>query len=283
MVKTNSKISYNYATVKVTQSRIDKGLLAVPVAWIDWFPKQKIPVRVFFDDSNVPKLKTYTPYTSSSRECRIGGLAAWFRRNRVRDGNEIVVQLIDKENYIYRLIHEEQFLAKTQQIQKRFDSSPNDSKALESLSEIAQWINVDRQTAVLNEFYRLIKEERIESRGIITRKESKLKESAPANSKILLGEIYKGHCQVCDFWFLKKDGAPYYEIHHIHDQLGNHLRNLLLVCGNCHNQFTYAHVQQEFLEDWLYRVHFNYQMFNVNQVIFNQKFSQPIKQAFAVA
>jgi len=283
MVKTNSKISYNYATVKVTQSRIDKGLLAVPVAWIDWFPKQKIPVRVFFDDSNVPKLKTYTPYTSSSRECRIGGLAAWFRRNRVRDGDEIVVQLIDKENYIYRLIHEEQFLAKTQQIQKRFDSSPNDSKALESISEIAQWINVDRQTAVLNEFYRLIKEERIESRGIITRKESKLKESVPPNSKILLGEIYKGHCQVCDFWFLKKDGAPYYEIHHIHDQLGNHLRNLLLVCGNCHNQFTYAHVQQEFLEGWLYRVHFNYQMFNVDQVIFNQKFSQPIKQAFAVA
>jgi hypothetical protein len=282
MVKTVSKTAYNYATVKITQSRIDKGLLAIPVPWTDWFPKQKIPIRVFLDDSNVPKLKNYTPYTSSSRECRIGGLAAWFRRNHVRDGDEIVVQVIDEDNYIYRLIHEEKFLAKTQQIQNWFDTASDDFNAVESLSEIARWNNIDRQTAALHEFQRLIQEEKIEERKTIARKQSQSKESVPPKSKILLGEIYKGHCQICDFWFFKKDGTPYYEIHHIHDQLGNHLTNLLLVCGNCHNQFTYAHVKQMFRKGWLYRVHFNERAYDVNQIIFSQQLFQPTKQIFTV-
>lgn len=282
MVNTNSKIEYNYATVKVTQSRIAKGLLAIPVAWLDWFPKQKVFIGVFLDDSNIPQNKNYTPYTSSSHECRIGGLAEWFSQSRIRDGDEIVVQLIDKDSFVYRLIHEAKFITKTRQIQNQFDNSSDESNALKSLSKIAQWINVDTQIATLNEFHRLIKEEKMEERRILTRKESFLKEGVPPNSKILLGEIYKGHCQLCDFWFLKRDGTPYYEIHHIHDQLGNHLRNLLVVCGNCHNQFTYANVRQEFIEGWLYRVHFNERAFNINQIILKQKFSQPMKQIFTV-
>ena len=69
-----SKIEYNYLTIKITQSRIDKGLLAIPVSLIDVFPKNKQKIKVYFDDSNNYLELSFTLYTSSSRECRIGVL-----------------------------------------------------------------------------------------------------------------------------------------------------------------------------------------------------------------
>jgi len=36
-----SKLPFNYKTIRVTQSRINKGLLAIPVSLIDYFPKRK--------------------------------------------------------------------------------------------------------------------------------------------------------------------------------------------------------------------------------------------------
>lgn len=41
MQKTASKIPFSYKTIKLTQSRLNKGLLAIPVSLIDYFPKQK--------------------------------------------------------------------------------------------------------------------------------------------------------------------------------------------------------------------------------------------------
>ena len=39
MKKTKSELPLNYITVKTTKSRIDKGLLAIPVSLIELFPK----------------------------------------------------------------------------------------------------------------------------------------------------------------------------------------------------------------------------------------------------
>ena len=121
---------------------------------------------------------------------------------------------------------------------------------------------------------------KLEQRRRMARKESRVKENVPANLKLLLGEIYKGHCQVCSFWFLKRDGTPYYEIHHISGMFGNHPQNLLLVCGNCHNQFTYADVEPKFTEGWLSKVNFNDREFGVTQIVFSEKFEEPTKQVF---
>ena len=59
-----SQIAYNYATIRITKSRLDKGLLAIPVSLIQWFPKQNCQINVFLDDSVHSQLKTYTSYTS---------------------------------------------------------------------------------------------------------------------------------------------------------------------------------------------------------------------------
>lgn len=275
-----SATGHNYATIKITQSRIDKGLLAIPVSLIDWFPRQNTQIKIFFDDSLKSQFKNFTAYDSSSRECRIGGLVEWFRKNHMRNGDEIVIQQIDKSNNTFRLIAETKFILKTQKLQNEFDSARDEEEAEENLIKIAKWTNENKDVAKLSEFQRLAQELKAEPRKRIVKKEAHVKENVPPNLKLLIGKIYLGHCQVCEFWFLKKDQIPYYEIHHIDDRLGNYLQNLLLVCGNCHNQFTYARVKQEFKTGWLFRVHFNDRVHNVNQIAFIRKFQEATKQVF---
>jgi hypothetical protein len=50
-LKKPSEISYNYATIKITQSRIDKGLLAIPIGLAESFPRQNKDVEVYLNDS----------------------------------------------------------------------------------------------------------------------------------------------------------------------------------------------------------------------------------------
>ena len=71
MQKVKSEIGYSYITIKITKSRIDKGLLAIPISLLDKFPKEKRKITIFFDDEENPSSKNFTPYISSSKECRI--------------------------------------------------------------------------------------------------------------------------------------------------------------------------------------------------------------------
>ena len=103
----------------------------------------------------------------------------------------------------------------------------------------------------------------------------------PANLRILLEAIYKGHCQVCDFWFLKKDRKPYFEIHHLDPMKAHHPKNVLVVCGNCHNQFEYTFVKQEFDGGmWLVRVSFNEAVYPVKQAMLDMEKEGFYKELF---
>lgn len=94
------------------------------------------------------------------------------------------------------------------------------------------------------------------------------KEGIPAAIRKILTEIYDGKCQITQFGFLTRNGKPYFEIHHIKPDLGNHLKNLLVICPNIHALFTYAHLQQYFDEEgWLRRVKFNNEQYNVIHII----------------
>jgi predicted HNH restriction endonuclease len=94
------------------------------------------------------------------------------------------------------------------------------------------------------------------------------KEGVPATIRKILTEIYNGKCQITQFGFLMKTGKPYFEIHHINPYLGNHFKNLLVVCPNIHAIFTHTHVEEYFdEEDWLRRVKFNNEEYNVIHII----------------
>jgi hypothetical protein len=104
MQKVKNEIGYSYVTIKTTRSRINKGLLAIPVSLLDRFPNEKRKITIFFDDEEKPSMKSFVPYNSSSQECRINGLSSWFIKNKIQDQDEIVIQFLDENEGIYRLI-----------------------------------------------------------------------------------------------------------------------------------------------------------------------------------
>jgi hypothetical protein len=279
MIKVKSPINYNYATIKITQSRINKGLIAIPISLIKWFPEHNARIQIYLDDSITPESKNYSSYKSKTRECRIGGMAEWFSRNNIKDGDEIVIQLMDKKHFIYRLIPESKYILKTHKLQESLDSSEDEASAKEEILRLSKWAGIDRSKVVLNEYVRLVYSSQIKERRYVKRRLNQARESAPYNLRVLLGDIYKGHCQVCEFWFLKRDNGPYFEIHHINPLLSNNPRNLIVVCANCHRQFEYAAVKNEFNQDnWLIKVSFNSKIYSVNQILLTAKYEEFFKQ-----
>lgn len=279
MIKITSPISYNYATIKITQSRIKKGLIAIPMSLAKWFPEHNARIQICLDDVITPEIKQYSSYKSTTRECRIGGMAEWFRGNKIKDGDEIVIQLIDKEHFVYRLIPESRFILKTHQLQNNLDSSDSEISAKKEIEKLSRWAGIYQGQVVLNEYIRLVNTIPIEERRYVDRRSKQARETTPYNLRVLLGDIYEGHCQVCDFWFLKKDNEPYFEIHHINPLLSSNPKNLLVVCANCHKQFEYTDVRNEFNQDnWIVKVRFNDKIYPVNQIILTKKHEEFIKQ-----
>jgi len=265
MKKIKSKIPYNYKTIKITQSRLNKGLLAVPVSLIDYFPKQKGKIYVATGINDRVSAKVFTPYTSSSRECRIGGMRDFYEKFNLKDGDEIVVQILDTNKY--RILTEKQFEGMVKGTEKEFDKSESEVVAGSKLEAISKIANTTPKETLWSEYYRLTKMEIAERRQKIV-KPREAKESAPLSVRKLLTEIYNGKCQITGFGFLMKNGKPYFEIHHIKPELGNHIKNILVISPNIHAQFTYAFVKEFFDNDgWLRRVKFNDKMFVVNHII----------------
>ena len=82
VVRSKSQINYSYATIRLTQSRIDKGLIAVPAALAKWFPDHNADIEIYLNDSPISHSKRYSSYSSSTKECRIGGVRRWFEKWR---------------------------------------------------------------------------------------------------------------------------------------------------------------------------------------------------------
>jgi predicted restriction endonuclease len=265
MQKTTSKIPYNYKTIKITQSRLNKGLLAVPVSLIDYFPKQKGKIYVATGINDRVSAKVFTPYTSSSRECRIGGMRDFYEKFNLKDGDEIVVQLLDTNKY--RILTEKQFEDIVKGTEKEFDESESEAVASSKLETISKVVNITPKETLWSEYSRLTKMEIQERKQKIVKSRG-TKESAPPSIRKLLTEIYDGKCQITGFGFLMKNWKPYFEVHHIKPELGNHIKNILVVSPNIHTQFTYAFVKEFFDNDgWLRQVKFNDKMFVVNHII----------------
>lgn len=262
---TISKIPFNYKTIKVTQSRLNKGLLAIPASLVDYFPKQQGEIYIAVGMSDKVNTRTFTPYTSSSRECRIGGMRGFYEKYNLKDGDEIVMQILDTDKY--RILTEGQFESLVKGIEKEFDMSKSEDDASSRLVEISKIANTTPKETLWGEYSRLINKE-VKERMQKTIKLRKVKESIPPSVRKLLTEIYEGRCQISDFSFLMKNGKPYFEIHHIKPELGNHLKNILVISPNVHAQFTHAFVEEKFDKDgWLRRVKFNDKNYVVNHII----------------
>jgi len=264
MKKEISTVPYDYITIKTTKSRIEKGLLAIPVSLIDLFPTNS-SMLCLIDERGVEEIKNFTPYNSSSRECRIGGMRDFYEKYHVNDGDELVIQLLDNEKL--KIIPENIFTKQVRQLEQNFELSATEDESSIALKNIAKTVNKKQIEVVIGEYSRMAKES-ILQRKTVTKTNVNVREGVPSSLRKILLEIYQGKCQVTQFSFQTKSGSPYFELHHIDPLKGNHFKNLLVVSPNVHAQFTYANVIEKFDEDnWLREVEFNGEKHFVNQAI----------------
>ena len=264
MKKTTAKIPFNYVTIKTTKSRINKGLLAVPVSLLHLFPKKGNEVY-FVDENDLDHKNSFTPYRSSSRECRIGGMGDFYERYNIQSGDELVIQVLGDNRY--KILPEKLFEHKITEFEVKIDKASNDRESEIAITEFAKFVNKKPDDLLKNEFIRLANQKSIK-RKVRVRNNVKIRESVPPSLRNILLSIYNGCCQVSGFTFLMRTDKPYFEIHHIRPLQGNHIKNLLVVSPNVHAQFTYAKHQHFFdTQGWLRKVKFNNEIHQVFQII----------------
>jgi len=264
MERVRANIPFDYITIKVTKSRIDKGLLAIPVSAIHMFPEDAEEVRVV-DMDGVEETSSFTPYKSSSRECRIGGMRSFYEKYRVQSGDELVVQPLGDNRF--RILPERLFEERVTEYERELERAEDERRVEKVVEEFSRLVNESPDRLLTAEYVRLAAESPVRRKTHI-RKESRKKESVPASLRRILLAVYGGHCQISGFTFITRAGKPYFEIHHINPDYGNYVKNLLVVSPNVHAQFTYAKVEH-FFDDggWLRRVKFNGEEHRVFQAV----------------
>jgi hypothetical protein len=90
-------------TIRASASRLEKGLLAIPQSFKDWFPREKGQIQVLFDDEEKAKALTFHPYDPVVKENRIFGLPNWFSKRGVQEGDLISITVEDQARRLYRI------------------------------------------------------------------------------------------------------------------------------------------------------------------------------------
>ncbi len=224
----------NRIRVTLTSSRIKRGLLAIRREFEHLFPRAAQEITVFFDDGMTPHQKPYTPYESTARECRIYSLRQWFRKHRASEGDRVEIV---KEGEGYRLI----FRSREEvRYQRELQTAKTEGQAEEALRRLAHRRRLSQRTVALKELARLTQQ--IQQRKRVRVASRERYEGVPVSLRTILKTVYKGRCQICGSTFRKRDGEPYFEVHHVDPEAGHHPQNLLVLCANCHAQMEHAEV-----------------------------------------
>lgn len=248
--------------VMLTKSRLEKGLLAISRKFQHLFPTSAQKLTIFFDDETTPHQKPYTPYESTTRECRIYNLRRWFQKHRAAVGDWVEVIV---ETSGYRLIFRRRAEEETRYRQE-LQEAATEEQATEALRKLARTQRRSTRKAALKELERLSKQFWERKRVTVSSRERY--EGVPASLRALLKAIYEGRCQICGFTFLKRNGEPYFEVHHVDPDGGHQPQNLLVLCANCHAQMEHAEVDVRRDENgWVVAVVINGEEKTVHQAL----------------
>jgi hypothetical protein len=240
-------------TIRASASRLDKGLLAIPQKFRDWFPSEKSPIQVVFDDEANAKALTFHPYDPAVKENRIFGLGRWFSKRGVREGDLISITLEDRNRLLYRIALDRFVREREEQkSRQKLQAARTDSEAEQELSTLSRLTRKRPRELAKEELLRIAKGSLRQPRLRVFPSAVERHEGVPSGIRILLRELHDGKCQLCSFTFEKRNGETYFEIHHLDPEVGHHPNNLLVVCANCHAQFEHATVTDfEFAGNWL--------------------------------
>jgi hypothetical protein len=245
-------------TIYATESRLSKGLLAIPRKFTDRFPATKGKIFVVFDDGTKVETKVYLPYDPKIKECRIFGLSGWFTRRKIIPGDAITISVEDSLKGVYRIALD-RFVRerRTKEARRNLYTTESPQVASEQLRRLAEAKRQKLQTTAFDEIS-LMAQRPVQRRKRSVVLQTGRAEAVPAPLRALLEAVHQGKCQICNFTFDKRDGSPYFEIHHLEADKGHHPTNVLVICPNCHAQMENAVVtEMERMMGWLVRVRIN--------------------------
>jgi 5-methylcytosine-specific restriction endonuclease McrA len=219
----------------------------------DWFPREKGPIEVVFDDEEKIRALTFHPYDPVVKENRIFGLGRWFSKRKVGEGDLISVTLEDPNRPLYRIALDRFVRERAEQrSQEKLRTAQTDSEAEQQLHTLLRLTGKRPREFARETLLRIAHESPRQRRPSIRSGGTARHEGVPSGIRVLLRELHDGKCQLCSFTFLKKSGDPYFEIHHLDPEVGHHPTNLLVVCPNCHAQLEHATLTDfEWAGNWL--------------------------------
>lgn len=259
-----SPIPFFYTTIVVTRSRIEKGLLAIPASISNLFPQASGRVYLLNEVGEWVG-KTFTAYDSRSKEVRIGGMRDFYQRYGVQHGDQLVLHVHDSGRY--ELLPEKLVQQNVLALESRLENALTEAEADSVISELAAVTHASPNEVLTNEFVRLA-HQTPSRRRIRVRRDIRVRDHIPPSLRKILLSLYHGRCQVSGFSFSMRTGDPYFEVHHLDPNLGNHPKNVLVVSPNVHAQFTWAEVEESFDDSgWLRDVKFNGESHRVFQIV----------------
>jgi len=199
-------------TIYATDSRISKGLLAIPRRFSSEFPTIKGKILVVFDDATRVEPKIYVPYDPKIKECRVFGLSRWFSGvdRRWRCDNNYRGRIPTKG--IYRIALD-RFIEQRRSAEARRQLYTANSPEIagEQLRRLAESKREKVQEIAFQEIALIAQRPFLKRKRVMVLQRGQA-EAVPPALRVLLEVIHHGKCQICDFTFKKRDGNPYFEI-----------------------------------------------------------------------
>ena len=241
--------------------------MAIPQRSTAHFPKEKRAIAVRFDNHHRTRLLTYRPRDAETKEARLLGLGKWFSKAGVQEGDPICIIVGDPEEGVYRIALQRQILAEDEAAARvELKTAQTDSIAQEALRALVRLTKKRPAQVAMEEMRRIAEATRCRPRPRTPISVSTRSESVPPGLRLLLREVHNGKCQLCSFTFAKRDGEPYFEIHHLDPKRGHHPHNLLVVCPNCHAQFEHAILSEcVWAGNWLISITINGKRIAIHQ------------------
>ena len=263
----NLKTEKRSFVLRATASRLEKGLLAIPKMYTNLFPEISCDVQVFFDDGNQIETKAYLPCNEKVKEARLFGLSRWFSERKVIPNDAITIAV--EGDGVYRLSLDRYMRARRESsAREKLYAASTEEFASAEIDVLAKIAKRGRRKTAIQEILHISKDTTWEQRRRVTIAEADRNEGVPPGLRALLRELHEGKCQVCSFTFAKKDGNPYFEIHHVDPDMGHQPMNLLVLCANCHARFEHANISDlELRKGWLIALKINGKRFEINQPV----------------
>jgi 5-methylcytosine-specific restriction endonuclease McrA len=254
-------------TIRASASRLEKGLIAIPQRFNGWFPRDKGPIQIVFDDEQESKPLTFHPYDPIVKESRIFGLGHWFSKRGVREGDQISITLEDINGRLYRIALDRYVREREEQrTRQKLRAARTDSEAEREVVALSRMTGKGPRRLAQDELARMAEESTRRPRPRVHPGGAERHEGVPSAIRVLLRQLHDGKCQLCSFTFEKANGEPYFEVHHLDPEIGHHPTNLLVVCPNCHAQLERATVTDfRWVGNWLVGVTINGKRFGIRQ------------------